>query len=213
MPELPVTDPDVAAYAEAHTTPHPESMRRLAEETRATLPIPEMLSGHLEGRLLEMLVFALGATRVLELGTYSGYSALAMACGLPEDGRIITCEFSDEHADFAQRHIDTSPFADRIEIRRGPALETLVELEGPFDLIFIDADKPNYPAYYDAAVDLVSERGLIVLDNTLWSGKVVAPDDERSQLMHELNERIVADERVVCVQLPVRDGVTIVRRA
>ena len=211
MPELPITDPAVAAYAEAHTTPHPDFMRELAEETRRTLPIPEMLSGHLEGRLLEMLVFATGAKRVLELGTYSGYSALAMARGLPEDGRIITCEFSDEHADFAQRHIDRSPFADRIEIRRGPALETIETLEGPFDLIFIDADKPNYPAYYEKAVELVAPRGLILLDNTLWSGKVVRPDDERSEMMHALNERIVGDERVVCVQLPVRDGVTVVR--
>jgi len=213
LPELPITDPAVAAYAEAHTTPHPEFMRALAEETRATLAVPEMLSGHLEGRLLEMLVFASGARRVLELGTYSGYSALAMARGLPEDGRIITCEFCDEHADFAQRHVDASPFADWIEIRRGPALETLETLEGPFDLIFVDADKPNYPAYYEKAVELIAPRGLIVLDNTLWSGRVVDPDDDRSQLMHDLNERIVADDRVVCVQLPVRDGVTVVRLA
>ena len=211
MPELPITDPAVAAYAEAHTTPHPGFMRALAEETRATLPVPEMLSGHLEGRLLEMLVFASAASRVLELGTYSGYSALAMARGLPEDGRIVTCEFSEETADFAQRHIEASPFAERIEIRRGPALETLETLDGPFDLIFIDADKPSYPAYYEAAIGLVAPRGLIVLDNTLWGGKVVDPDDDRSRLMHELNERIVGDERVVCVQLPVRDGVTIVR--
>ena len=213
LPELPITDPAVMAYAEAHTTPHPGFLRVLAEETRTTLPAPEMLSGHLEGRLLEVLVFASDARRVLELGTYSGYSALAMAHGLPEDGRIITCEFSDEHADFAQRHIDASPFADRIEIRRGPALETLATLEGPFDLIFIDADKPNYPAYYERAVELVAPRGLIVLDNTLWSGMVVEPDDDRSRLMHDLNERIVGDDRVVCVQLPVRDGVTVVRRA
>ncbi len=212
MPELPVTDPAVAAYTEAHTTPHPDFMRALAEETRAALPVPQMLSGHLEGRLLEMLVFASGAKRVLELGTYSGYSALAMARGLPEDGQIISCEFSDEHADFAQRHIDASPFADRIEIRRGPALETLETLEGPFELIFIDADKPNYPAYYEKAVELLAPRGLIVLDNTLWSGRVVEPHDEISQLMHDLNERIVSDDRVVCVQLPVRDGVTLVRR-
>ncbi len=207
-----IVRPEIAAYAEAHTTPHPDFMRALAEDTRETLPVPEMLSGHLEGRLLEMLVFASGAKRVLELGTYSGYSALAMARGLPEDGRIVTCEFEDEHADFAQRHIDASPFADRIEIRRGPALETMETLDGPFDLIFVDADKPNYPAYYEKALELLAPRGLIVLDNTLWSGRVLAPDDDRSQLMHDLNERIVADERVVCVQLPVRDGVTIVRR-
>jgi caffeoyl-CoA O-methyltransferase len=216
LPDIDITPPEVGAYAEAHTTPHPDFMRALAEETRTTLPIPEMLSGHLEGRLLEMLVFASGARRVLELGTYSGYSALAMARGLPHGGRIITCEFDDEHADFAQRHIDASPFADRIEVRRGPALETmktLTEERNPFDLIFIDADKPNYPAYYEAALPLLADRGLIALDNTLWSGRVLAPDDDRSQLMHDLNERIVNDPRVVCVQLPIRDGITLVRKA
>lgn len=213
LPDIEITPPEINAYAEAHSTPHPEAMRALAEETRATLPIPEMLSGHLEGRLLEMLVFATGARRVLELGTYSGYSALAMARGLPEDGCIITCEFDDDHADFAQRHIAASEFADRIEIRRGPALDTMKTLDGPFDLIFIDADKPNYPHYYEAALPLLADRGLLVLDNTLWSGRVVAPDDDRSRLMHDLNERIVGDARVACVQLPVRDGVTIVRKA
>ena len=112
-----------------------------------------------------------------------------------------------------ERHVDASPFADRIEIRRGPALETLETLEAPFDLIFIDADKPNYPNYYEAAIPLLAEGGLIVIDNTLWSGRVVEPGDDSSRLMHELNERIVADARVVCVQLPIRDGVTIIRRA
>lgn len=213
LPDIEITPPEIAAYVEGHSTPHPEYMRALAEETRATLPIPEMLSGHLEGRLLEMLVFAAGARRVLELGTYSGYSAMAMAHGLPEGGRIISCEFDDAHADFAERHIASSPFADRIEIRRGPALDTMKELEGPFDLIFIDADKPNYPNYYEAALPLLADRGLLVLDNTLWSGRVVAPDDDRSQMFHDLAETIVHDPRVVCVQLPIRDGITIVRKA
>lgn len=212
VPEIEITPPEVNAYAEAHTTPHPPYMAALAEETRATLDVPEMLSGHLEGRLLEMLVFATGARRVLELGTYSGYSALAMAHGLPEDGRIVTCEFSEEHADFAERHIAASPFAERIEVRRGPALETMRTLDGPFDLIFVDADKPGYPDYYEAGLALLADRGLMVLDNTLWSGRVLQPEDERSRLMADLNDRIVRDERVVCVQLPVRDGVTIVRR-
>src|SRR6188472_757603 len=114
MPEI--TSPEIDAYADAHSTPHPAFMNDLAEETRATLPIPQMLSGHLEGRLLEMLVYATRARRVLELGTYSGYSALAMASAMGPDGRVITCEFEDLHADFAQRHIDASPYADRIEI-------------------------------------------------------------------------------------------------
>ncbi len=214
MPDLPITDPAVAAYAEAHTTPHPDFMRALAEETRRTLPVPEMLSGHHEGRLLEMLVFASGARRVLELGTYSGYSALAMARGLPEGGRIVTCEFSDEHADFAQRHIDASPFADRIEIRRGPALETLETLEGPFELIFIDADKPNYPAYYEAVLLLLRPGGVLLIDNVLWSGAVADPsvNDASVGALRELNERVRNDERVSVALLPIADGLTLVRK-
>jgi caffeoyl-CoA O-methyltransferase len=212
LPEIEITPAPVAEYADAHTTPHPGWMQKLAAETRATLPIPAMLSGHLEGRLLEMLIYASGATRVLELGTYSGYSALAMASALPPGGSIITCEFEDEHADFAQRHIDESPYADMIEIRRGPALETMATLDGPFDLIFIDADKANYPNYYEAALPLLSERGLIAIDNTLWSGRVIEPDDDNSRIMNELNERIVNDDSVIAVQLPIRDGITVVRR-
>ncbi len=211
-----VIDPDVSAYAEAHTTPVANFMRRLAEETHATLPFPQMLTGTVEGRFLEMLVFTSGARRVLELGTYSGYSALAMAAVLPEGGRIISCEFSDIHADFAQRHIDASPYSGRIEIRRGPALETIAGLEGPFDLVFVDADKPNYIAYFEACLPLLSERGLMVFDNTLWSKLVLDGNDdgsEQTRALRELNDLLVADARVVCVQLPIRDGVTLVRRA
>jgi len=210
-----VIDPDIDAYAAAHTTPAAEHLARLADETRATLRFPEMLTGPVEGRLLEMLVFATGARRVLEIGTYSGYSAISMAAGLPDGGRITTCELDPEHAAFARRHIEAAGLNDRIEVLEGPALETIATLEGPFDLIFIDADKPGYPAYYEATLPLLAERGLMVLDNTLWSGRVVDgrdDGDERTGMMRELNARIVADERVVCVQLTVRDGVTLVRR-
>ncbi len=214
MPD--VTPPEIDAYADAHTTPHPPFMNALATATHATLPLPAMLSGHLEGRLLEMLVFATGARRVLELGTYSGYSALAMASALGPEGRIVTCEFDDAHADFAQRHIDESPYADRIEIRRGPALDTIATLDGHFELIFIDADKVNYPRYFEASLPLLSARGLIVIDNTLWSGTVLDQYDdggEDARVLRGLNAQIAADDRVVAVLLPVRDGVTIVRRA
>lgn len=211
-----VIDPDVSAYAEAHTTPVADFMSRLAEETHATLPFPQMLTGVVEGRFLEMLVFASGARRVLELGTYSGYSALSMAAALPADGQVITCEFSDTNADFAQRHIDASPYSSRIDIRRGPALETITGLSGPFDLVFVDADKPNYIAYFEACLPLLSERGLMVFDNTLWSKLVLEGNDdgsEQTRALRELNDLLVGDERVVCVQLPIRDGVTLVRRA
>jgi caffeoyl-CoA O-methyltransferase len=208
--------PEVAAYAEAHTTPMPDRLNALAEETRASLECPQMLTGPVEARLLEMLVWASNAKRVLELGTYSGYSSLAMAAALPDGGRIITCELSKEHAQFAQRHIDDSPYGDRLEIRVGPALETVSSLEGLFDLIFVDAHKPEYSAYYEATLPLLAPRGLLVFDNTLWSGRVVdGADDggESTAAMKELNDRLASDPRVVVVQLTVRDGVTLVRHA
>jgi predicted O-methyltransferase YrrM len=212
---MPSIDPELDQYCHDHTTPPPAWMEELAEETRAELSIPQMLTGRVEGRMLEMLVWASHARRVLELGTYSGYSALSMAAALPEGGRIITCELSEEHAEFAQRHIDASPYADRIEIRVGPALETVRGLDGPFDLVFIDADKTGYPDYFEAALPLLAPRGLIVIDNTLWSRSVLEPDpeDESTRVLKELNDRLVADDRVVVVLLPVRDGVTLVRRA
>jgi predicted O-methyltransferase YrrM len=207
---------EVEAYAEAHTTPMAEWMKVLADETRASLDCPQMLTGPVEARFLEMIVWASSARRVLELGTYSGYSSLAMAAALPEGGRITTCELSEEHAAFAQRHIDASPYAERIEIRVGPALETVTGLEGLFDLIFVDAHKPEYPAYYEAVLPLLAPRGLIVFDNTLWSGRVVEGKDDGSEstrALKELNDRLASDPRVVAVQLTVRDGITLVRHA
>jgi len=212
-----VNPPEIDAYCEAHSTPPPDRMRALAEETRASLRDPAMLTGTVEGRFLEMLVWVSNAHNVLELGTYSGYSSLSMAAALPPGGRIVSCELDPEHIAFARRHIAASPYADRIDILEGPGLESIERLDGPFELIFIDADKSNYAAYYEAALPLLAARGLIVIDNTLWSGRVVPeagePEDDTTTVMRELNDRIVADDRVVCVQLPVRDGVTLVRRA
>jgi predicted O-methyltransferase YrrM len=201
------------AYIEAHTTPPEPHLAALAEETRATLNAPQMLTGTVEGRFLEALVWAARPRLVLELGTYSGYSALAMAAALPSDGRIVTCELSDEHADFAQRHIDASPYADRIELRRGPALETVATLDGPFDLVFIDADKQNYVYYYEAVVPKLAERGLIAVDNTLWSGNVAEDEDQSDAAvaLRAFNDRVREDDRVVCVMLSVRDGITLIR--
>jgi caffeoyl-CoA O-methyltransferase len=211
----PITYREVEEYAEAHTTPATPHLAALAEETRAKLDAPQMLTGLVEGRFLEMLVWATGARRVLELGTYSGYSALAMAAALPDGGEVLTCELSDEHADFAQRHIDASPYRDRIRILRGPALESVDSLDGPFDLVFIDADKANYVNYYEAVLPKLAERGLIAADNTLWSGQVADPEDdaETTARIRRFNDHVRADERVVSVMLTVRDGVTLIRRA
>ena len=207
-------DPALEAYIEAHTTPPERHLAELARETRASLSAPQMLTGTVEGRFLEALVWAAQPRLVLELGTYSGYSALSMAAALPAGGRIVTCEVSAEHADFAQRHIDASPHADRIELRRGPALDTIAALEEPLDLVFIDADKPNYVNYYEAVMPKLAERGLIVADNTLWSGNVVGEQDrsEQAVALRAFNDRVRGDERAVCVMLSVRDGVTLIRR-
>jgi caffeoyl-CoA O-methyltransferase len=206
---------DIDAYAEAHATPPPQLLAELAAETRATLSSPQMLTGTVEGRFLEQLVFALQAKRVLELGTYSGYSSLSMAAGLPDGGHIDTCEVSEEHAEVAQRYIQRSPYADRITIHLGPALETIERLGGEWDFVFIDADKDNYANYYEALLPRLAPTGLMALDNTLWSGRVLDDSDDSpgTRSIRELNDRIAADERVIAVQLTVRDGVTLVRRA
>ena len=206
-------DDAIEAYIEAHTTPPEPHLAALAEETRETLNAPQMLTGTVEGSFLEALVWTAQPQLVLELGTYSGYSALAMAAALPPGGRIVTCELSNEHADFAQRHIDASPHADRIELRRGPALDTVAALDGPFDLVFIDADKPNYVNYYEAVLPKLAERGLIVADNTLWSGNVAGEEDQSDAAvaLRAFNDRVREDDRVVCVMLSVRDGITLIR--
>jgi caffeoyl-CoA O-methyltransferase len=208
-----IVSEDIEGYAEAHTTAPSNLLRRLAAETQVELRSPEMLTGPIEGRLLEFLVFALRPKRVLELGTYSGYSSLSMAAALPPGGHIDTCEVDQAHADVARRYHEEAGLADRITIHLGPALETIARLEGEFDLVFIDADKPNYPAYYDALLPRLTEHGLMVLDNTLWSGRVVDPDDSsETAAITELNDRIAADPGVIAVMLTVRDGVTLVRR-
>jgi caffeoyl-CoA O-methyltransferase len=205
---------EIDAYAEAHTTPPPPLLAELAEETRASLDSPGMLTGTVEGRFLEQLVFGLQAKRVLELGTYSGYSSLSMAAGLPEGGHVDTCEIDETHAEVARRYIDRSPYADRITIHLGPALETIERLGGEWGFVFIDADKESYASYYEALLPRLAPAGLMAIDNTLWSGRVLGGEDDSAttRAIRELNDRIAGDERVVAVQLTVRDGVTLVRR-
>ena len=204
-------------YAAAHTTAPAEHLRALAQETRETLDSPQMLTGDIEGRLLEFLVFLAQPRLVLEIGTYSGYSALSMAGALAPDARIVTCELLDEHADVAERHIAAAGMAERIEVRRGPALETIATLDGAFDLVFIDADKPAYLDYYEAVLAKLSARGLIVVDNVLWSGRVAQPpsdeDSDSTIALRAFNDHVAADDRVVSVMLTVRDGITLARRA
>jgi caffeoyl-CoA O-methyltransferase len=210
-----IVDPALEAYASEHTTAPPAHLEDLAAELRGTLQSPGMMVGRLEGRYLELLVFALSATSVLEIGTFGGYSALAMAAGLAPGGRIVSCELSPEHAAFARRHIAASPYADRIEVLEGPALATIAGLDGPFDFVFIDADKANYPGYYEAVLPKLAPRGVIAADNTLWSGRILDPSDttDDTVALRAFNDFVAADPRVVAVQTTVRDGVTLIRRA
>ena len=208
-----MVDPRIEKYAEAMTTPHTALLAELAEETRATLTAPQMLTGPVECRFLQTLVWATSARRVLELGTYSGYSSISMAAALPEGGEIHTCELQEEHAAVAGRYIERAGYSDRITVHVGPAGETIERLDGPWDLVFIDADKPGYLGYYEAVVPKLAQRGLIVADNTLQSGRVLDPgDNESARAIVEFNERVRSDERMTAVLLTVRDGVTLIRR-
>ena len=208
-----IVEPQVEEYAEAHTTPDGELFERLAEETRAKTTAPQMMVGRIEGRFLATLVALSGARRILEFGTFTGYSSISMASALPTDGKVITLDVDPEATAIARRYMDESGHGDKIEIRLGPALETLQDVEGPFDLIFIDADKPNYVNYYESALPLLADDGLVIADNVLWSGRVVEDDgDESTRAIKEFNEHVRADDRVVSVMLTVRDGMTLVRK-
>jgi predicted O-methyltransferase YrrM len=212
---LQLVDPDIERYSLEHTSPLPAWLEQLEARARAELPHPEMLSGPVVGRLLELLVHATQARRVLEIGTYAGCSALAIAAGLPGDGRILTCEISPEHAAYAREQIAASPYAERIEVILGDALQTIRGLEGPFDFVFIDADKEGYPAYVEAALPLLSPHGLIAMDNTLRYGRVLEgsqAQEEGARVLAELNQRLARDERLTCTLLTVRDGITLIRR-
>lgn len=215
MPDI--VDPRIEEYAAAHSTPEPARFAVLADETRSSTSAPQMMVGTLEGRFLSFLVGMLRPQTVLEIGTFTGYSALSMAESLPPNGRIVTCDISEEHVAIARRHVGSSPYADRIEIKVGPALDTLRTLSGPFDLVFIDADKPAYLDYYEAVLPMLSEHGVIAVDNVLWSGRVVETDegeevDDNTTTLRRFNDHVAGDERVVCVILPLRDGVSLIRR-
>jgi caffeoyl-CoA O-methyltransferase len=203
-----ILDPQLADYVERLTSPHEPLLAELSEETARSLGSEGMLSGPVAGRLLELLVWFGRPQRVLEIGSFSGHSALAMAAALPEGGRIDTCELDPERAALAQRYFDRSLLGSRITLHVGPALESIAKLEGAFDFVFIDADKGGYVDYYEAVLPRLTERGLIVADNTLYSGTVL---DGEGPIVR-FNEHVAADPRTVQVLLSVRDGMTLIRR-
>jgi caffeoyl-CoA O-methyltransferase len=199
-------------YAERCSKPLSTLHDKLWVETYSKMRSHRMMVGALEGQFLKMLAAMTGARRILEIGMYTGYSTLAWADALPKDGRIVTCEINPEYVDIAKRHFEESPHAHKIEIKLGPALESLKKVWGPFDICFIDADKENYGAYYDQCLELSRPRGLIILDNMLLGGDVLDPTDARSAAVDALNKRIRNDPRVENVLLPVRDGIMLVRK-
>lgn len=207
MSKLTLVNPLAEEYAAAHSEPPGALMEELRDETRQKMGARAgMQVGPLEGDFLRLLVRLSRARRVLEIGMFTGYSALMMAGGLPEDGELITCDIDPAAEAIARRYFARHPAGGKIQVRMGPALETIATLSGPFDLVFIDADKGNYPAYYDAVLPLVRQGGLIVADNTLWSGRVLAPESEDDRAIVEFNRKVAGDQRVEKVLVTVRDG-------
>lgn len=206
--------PEIEAYAQAQSMPESEAARALREETQRTMAYAQMLVGPLEGAFLKMAAQLVQAKRVLEIGMFTGYSALCFAEAIPEDGRVITCEIDESSAAVARRHFANCPQGKKIEIRLGPALETMRAVTGPFDVIFIDADKINYVNYYRRALDLLAPHGVILIDNVLWDGDVLKqpPPDEKTAAIQELNRTVAGDPRVTAVLVTIRDGVLMIRK-
>jgi caffeoyl-CoA O-methyltransferase len=196
-------------YALRYSSAETPLLKALAEETRRETELPQMMVGPVEGAFLAALVRVSRAKRVLEIGTFTGYSALWMAGALPSGGRLITCDVDPVSTAIAKKYWAKSPAGRKIELRLGPALDTLKTLKAPFDLVFIDADKPNYIGYYEAALPKLTKGGLIVADNVLWGGEALLPKTEQGRAIARFNEHVRKDKRVAPVMLTVRDGMTL----
>ena len=209
----PIVLPEVEAYAEAHSLAESDICRRLREGTYRTIDFPQMVVGPLEGAFLKVMAMSVSAKRILEIGTFTGYSALCFAESLPDEGEVITCDIDPESTALAKKYWAESPHGSKIQLRLAPALETLADLTGPFDLIFIDADKTNYVNYFQRALDLVASHGVILIDNVLWSGEVLKspPPDSNTEAIQELNRLVHAEPRVSAVLLTIRDGVFLIK--
>jgi caffeoyl-CoA O-methyltransferase len=206
---------NLEAYVLAHAPEESPLHAELRERTQAELRWPNMQVGRVEGALLRLLVGLTRARNVLEIGTFSGYSSLCMAEALPEHGKLVTCDIDPVATTMARSVWAKSPHGTKIDLRLGPALETLAGLRAEgrsFELVFIDADKVNYERYYDACWDLLPSGGLVVADNTLWSGRVVDPQDDDDRAIARFNARVHADPRVDHVLLSVRDGIMLARK-
>jgi caffeoyl-CoA O-methyltransferase len=204
---------DIETYAQAHSMPESDLCRALREETQRHMESPQMIVGPLAGAFLKMMTQLVRATSVLEIGMFTGYSALYFAEALPVDGTVITCEIDEASAALARKYFARSPIGQKIEVCMGPALDTMRDLKGPFDLIFIDADKINYVNYYRRGLELLSPQGVMLIDNVLWDGDVLKqpPPDEKTAAIQELNRLVTTDPRVTAVLVTVRDGILVIR--
>lgn len=205
--------PDIETYAEAHSLPESDVCRRLREETYRKMECPQMVVGPLEGAFLKVMAMSVGARRVLEIGTFTGYSALCFAESLPEDGRVMTCDIDSESTAMAKQFWAQSPHGSKIHLRLAPALETIQQESGPFDVIFIDADKINYVKYFQRSLELIADHGIILIDNVLWNGDVLqspAPDSNTAAIQ-ELNRVVQNEPRVSAVLLTIRDGIFLIK--
>lgn len=204
---------EILQYTENHTTAEPEYLARINRDTHANVLKPRMLSGHLQGRVLAMISHMLKPKHILEIGTYTGYSAICLAEGLQPGGSVITIDINEELAPRVHRNFELAGAVDKMDYRIGNAVEIIPTLSQTFDLVFIDADKTNYSAYFDLVIDKVRDNGIILADNVLWSGKVVdGSKDKDTTAILEFNAKVHTDKRVENVLLPIRDGIMMVRK-
>lgn len=208
-----VINPALQKYSEDHTTPENELLKKINRDTNAYVMMPRMLSGHMQGRILSMISCMVRPATILEIGTYTGYSALCLAEGLKPEGKLITLDINEELESRVRNYFNESAFSNQIDYRIGNALEIIPSLKMDFDLVFIDADKENYAPYYDLVINRVPLGGYILADNVLWSGKVLDEKaDKDTKAIREFNRKVQEDSRVENVLLPVRDGILIMRK-
>jgi len=201
-------------YVVAHSEKEPKLLQQLTRETYQKVLQPRMLSGHFQGRILSMLSKIIYPKNILEVGTYTGYSALCLCEGIQKDGILHTIDINEELESIQKKYFEASEYSNIINLHIGNALEIIPDLKEKFDLVFIDADKPNYSAYFDIIIEKMNPGGIILSDNVLWSGKVVEtlnPKDKSTKALLEYNKKIVDDPRVETVLLPIRDGLTVSR--
>jgi caffeoyl-CoA O-methyltransferase len=208
--------PELLAYCEEHSSSEDELLQYIKRETHGKVLMPRMLSGHLQGKTLELLVKLLNPKTILEIGTYTGYSGICMARGLGENGKLLTIDINDELETMVRVFFEKSGLSSKIDYRLGNALEIIPGLEGNFDMVFIDADKANYINYYELVVERVNSGGIILADNVLWSGKILAEQgkkiDKDTQVILDYNQMVQNDPRVENVLLPIRDGLMLARK-